>query len=153
MAKSTAAKLNLKKIHHVGIVVRDMAATIKRLESLGIGPFEPFDPKALPRFLTEPIFRGKLMDSKQKVFNGKAGEVIFELFEPGKGNSPWKEFLDTKGEGIHHIGVYVDDLDKEIERLTKEGATIMLNGRWEGGGGGVYMDLGAGDLIIELYKP
>jgi methylmalonyl-CoA/ethylmalonyl-CoA epimerase len=152
MANQKTAKANFTKVHHIGIVVRDINKTIKRLESLGIGPFKPFDVKSLPPFLGEPIYKGKLMEAETKVYTAKLGEVEFEIFEPVKGSSPWQDFLDSKGEGIHHIGIQVEDLDKEVNNLCQNGASIMLNGRWEGGGGGVYVDLGTGELIVELYK-
>ena len=35
------------------------------------------------------------------------------------------KFIDKKGEGIHHIAFEVDDLASEIDRLKKEGFTIL----------------------------
>ena len=139
-------------VHHFGIVVRNMKSAVERLESLGIGPFEPFDPNSLPPLDGELLYRGKPIQPRTKTYVAWAGGVMFELFEPPEEESPWREFLDTKGEGIHHIGILVDDIDEEIERLTKGGASIVLYGRWKGGGGGIYMDLGAGNIIVEIIK-
>ena len=33
----------------------------------------------------------------------KMGSLEIELIQPLEGQSPHKEFLDSKGEGIHHI--------------------------------------------------
>ena len=137
-----------EKLVHLGIVVRDIDKTVKRLESLGIGPFGALS-------MAPPIgkiyYRGKPLDAEYKVLSTKIGEVELEMFEPVKGESPWQEFLDNKGEGIHHMALLVDDLDKETDRLTERGASIMLQARSERGGG-AYLDLNIGGIIIELLK-
>ena len=150
--KSTPAKLPFfDNPLHLGVVVKDMDQAVKRLESLGIGPFEPYDSGSTPPLIGKPLFRGKPMDSEQKIFKAKIGEVVLELFQPVKGESPWKEFLDSKGEGIHHIGFDVDDLDEEAARLTGQGAAVLSRINWQGGGG-MYLEIGAGGLIFELDK-
>ena len=35
------------------------------------------------------------------------------------------KFIDKKGEGIHHIAFEVNNLTSEIDRLKKEGFTIL----------------------------
>ena len=49
-------------------------------------------------------------------------------------NSPIAKFLEKRGEGIHHIAFAVDDIDAEIERLTKEGFTVLNKDSKEGCG-------------------
>jgi methylmalonyl-CoA/ethylmalonyl-CoA epimerase len=52
------------------------------------------------------------------------------------GDSPWQEFIDKKGEGMHHLGYFVDDIEKEQTALVKRGIEMILSSRFEGGGGG-----------------
>ena len=35
------------------------------------------------------------------------------------------KFIEKKGEGMHHIAFAVDNIEKEIERLTNEGFTMI----------------------------
>ena len=75
-----------------------------------------------------------------------------ELFEPGEAESPWKEFLDSKDEGFHHIGFLVDDIEKAVDNLTAKGAEIILSVKIHGRLEAFYLDLGVGDIIIELEQ-
>jgi methylmalonyl-CoA/ethylmalonyl-CoA epimerase len=152
MDKMKESRSPFSKVNHVGIVVKDLKKTIERLESLGLGPFERFNPEWFPPLVGEVMFRGKPLRSKTRMSKVKVGNVELEIFQPVEGESPWKEFLDSHGEGIHHIGFLVDDLAGEVGKLSEKGAYVLQDGRWEGGGGGVYIELGTGNIIIELMK-
>lgn len=41
-----------------------------------------------------------------------ADDVFLEIYGPGEGGNPFREFLDTYGEGVMNIAFYVPDLDK-----------------------------------------
>ena len=49
-----------------------------------------------------------------------------ELEEPVGGASPWRDFLDAHGEGIHHLGFDVGALDDHVELLEAKGGTRVL---------------------------
>ena len=105
---------------HVGVVVRDINKAAKRLESLGIGPFKLFDASSLPPLADKRYFRGEPYQGKVKVMTAEMGNMKLELFQPLEGKSPWQEFLDDKGEGIHHIGFKMDDYDSDVARFTEK---------------------------------
>jgi methylmalonyl-CoA/ethylmalonyl-CoA epimerase len=142
-------KTSTRKIAHIGIVVRNIEKTIKAFKALGIGPFLPL---GLPPMTGKPLFRGKLLNSQEKVLSTATGQVEIVLTEPVAGNSPWQEFIDTKGEGVHHIAYLVDDLDKEVAKYLKKGFKLAQIGRWEGGGGGAYLEPELGGITIELMQ-
>jgi len=149
MEKNTAAESPFSNVIQVGVVVRDMDKAIERLSSLGIGPFEP---KVLPPDRQE-WFRDKPLNAELKLSSTMMGEVELELIQPVEGESPHKEFLDSKGEGIQHIACVVDDLDSEVDKLNKQGVSVLLRAKRPGGRGGVaYLDLGVAGLIIELIQ-
>jgi methylmalonyl-CoA/ethylmalonyl-CoA epimerase len=150
MGKNTPVKSPFSlKLHHVGVVVRDIDKAVKRLESLGIGPFEA---PPLPPVRATLYYRGKPSDSKVKILQARVGEINLELFQPVEGEDPWREFLDRKGEGIHHIAFAADDPFEEAAAFLEKGAYDLHSGRLPSGGGGIYLDLGVGDIIIELFK-
>jgi len=137
------------KLTHVGIVVRDMDRTVESLASLGIGPFELQQPGAP---LTEALFRGKPARWKTKRGTARIGQVELELLQPVEGESAAKEFLDSRGEGVHHIGFAVDDLNKEVARLVKQRAKVLMSGRWAGGGFAYIEPAVSGGIVIELIQ-
>jgi methylmalonyl-CoA/ethylmalonyl-CoA epimerase len=141
-----------KKLLHVGVVVRDLDKTVKRLESLGIGPFKPLPLPPLEG--GKPLFRGKPIDPEEyhKLLIADIGGVGLEIIEPVKGASPYQEFLDTKGEGIHHLTFAVDDLDREVAKFTERGVNVILKGRFQESGGGDYLDLEVGGIILCLFQ-
>jgi len=150
MRSSAKAKLPFTRIVHIGVVVRDMKKTIERLEALGIGPFTP---RILPADAQE-TYRGKPFVPSQRVAIQitHIGDMELELIQPIGGESPHQEFLDEKGEGIQHLGFFVDNLDKDVKRLTDEGSTILLTSKFKGGGGVAYLDLDIAGLIVELVQ-
>jgi 4-hydroxyphenylpyruvate dioxygenase-like putative hemolysin len=89
--------------------------------------------------------------NSSKVNATMVGEIELELCQPVSGESPHQEFLDSKGEGIQHVMFAVDDLEKEIDRLTKQGATVLLKAVFDKGGL-AYLDLDASGFIVELIQ-
>ncbi|MCR9181544.1 MAG: methylmalonyl-CoA epimerase [Flavobacteriaceae bacterium] len=55
----------------------------------------------------------------------KVGESKIELLEATNPDSPIAKFIEKRGEGIHHIAFYVDDIVAEIKRLKKEGFVVL----------------------------
>jgi methylmalonyl-CoA epimerase len=143
-------KLPFSKIDQVGIVVKDMEKAIEYYESLGIGPF-----KQLKNVVhIERMIRGKpANDVKNEVRVAQMGSVQLELVHTIEGDSLQKEFLETRGEGVNHLGFYVDDLDKEIAKLEKKGVKVLSRSRYKGGGSAVYLDTTKiGGVILELIQ-
>jgi len=56
-----------------------------------------------------------------KIALAQPGPVEIELIQVLEGETPHTEFLKEKGEGIHHLGFHVDDLDGMLAALAKEG--------------------------------
>ena len=81
--------------------------------------------------------------------------VQLELIEPNEAHSVWRDILNEKGEGIHHIAFNVDDTDAVVKILTEEyGATVEQHGIY-GDGSGQYTYLNAQETLkcrIELLE-
>jgi methylmalonyl-CoA/ethylmalonyl-CoA epimerase len=136
------------KVTQIGIVVRDMDKTIERLTALGMGPFQEM---TLPPDRVE-WFRDKRMYADFRICYAMIGDIQIELIQPLSGESPHKEFLNTKGEGIQHIGCAVKDVQNKVDKLTEQGVEVLLRAKFPGGGGVAYCDLGAGNIIVELIE-
>ena len=89
----------IKKIDHVGIVVKDLEASM--------------------RIYAEDLKLPFVRQERNPAFNVdiaffQCGEVLVELLCPyGPGMN--QDFLDATGGGVHHIAYEVDDLDKMYE--------------------------------------
>jgi methylmalonyl-CoA/ethylmalonyl-CoA epimerase len=131
----------------MAVVVKDLESTVKRLEELGIGPFVAPDAPAGAEGL---YYQEKPLDSDYKALVTRMGNMQIEIIQPDDKPNPWKEFLDTKGEGIHHIGFQVDDVEGEVSRLTGHGARVPFIGRINGKTGAAYVDLNIANIVLEL---
>jgi catechol 2,3-dioxygenase-like lactoylglutathione lyase family enzyme len=65
-----------------------------------------------------------------------------------------KEFLEKHGPGIHHLGIYVDDLNREVKDWTDRGGKVIQKTAHPDGIGTAYLDTESelGSLYIELVK-
>jgi len=152
MEKIEIEKSPLSKVDHVGVIVRDMDKAIEHYQSLGIGPFERLKKVGFAKseVLGKPI---ELDAIKIKARIAKMGQIGFELIQPVAGESLWKEFLETKGEGINHLGYLVDDIDKETAELEEKGYKVLWSARFTNGGGAAYFDTRqVGGVIVELMQ-
>ncbi len=146
-------KSSFARLHHVGVVVKDINKAISYYESLGIGPFGA--PGGQKTFAVS--FKGELHGKPAAwtttISNAKIGDVELELLEPTKGKQALKESLDATGEGLQHIGFITDDLDAEIANFKKNGVGIWTIAREPGGGGFLYSEpTPLGKVAIEFRK-
>ena len=130
----TSSRVELKSVDHIGIVVRDCDKVIESWSELfGIGPW---------------TFREMGGGSvKLKVGVGYLGSIRIDLVQPVEGKVLHSDFLEEHGEGLHHLGFYVDDVDKEAAKLVEKGAKVLINNP----GNYIYLDTGGpGGVIYEL---
>ena len=149
METSGTEKLPFSRIDQVGVVVRDVEKAIEYYSSIGIGPFE----YAQGMIADRRLYGKPAADIKNVIALTQLGHVQLELIQPAGGESIHKEFLETKGEGIHHLGFLVDDLEKETAKLTEKGFKITQSGTFVGGGGFAYFDTDkVGGVLLELIQ-
>lgn len=116
----------------VGLVVRDVEASAKRFaEVFGLAVPTPHLTDGLDK--TNMRHRGKPSEARAKLAFFNMGSLSLELIEPVGGPSTWKEFLDTKGEGVHHIAFEVPDSEAEERTLGGHGIPLVQKGDYTGG--------------------
>jgi methylmalonyl-CoA/ethylmalonyl-CoA epimerase len=117
MTEQPKPRVKLPPVFQVSIVVKDMDRAIEYYSStFGIGPF-----KVMDIGMEGVLLRGKPISTKIKVAFARSGPLQVELIQPVEGENIYTEFLDSKGEGLHHLGFQVDDLDAMLAELAKEG--------------------------------
>jgi len=80
--------------------------------------------------------------------------VSLELIEPNETPSVWRDFLNERGEGIHHIAFGVKGMDNVINSCEDFGMKLVQKGNY-GDGSGCYSYLEGGDglpFILELLE-
>ena len=144
-------KSPFSNLDHIGVIVRDTDMAVDYYQSLGIGPFELMNISAKDRKL-----RGKpigLDSFKLKEKWGKMGSIGLQVIQPIEGEFIWKEFLETKGEGVHHLAFSVNDIEKEEAKMLEKGVEAVYSARFQGGGGAAYFDTAkVGGVLIELVQ-
>ncbi len=99
------------KVEHIGIAVKSLTDAIPLYESL----------LNTDCYKTEPVASEKVVTA----FFQK-GESKIELLESTDPEGVIAKFINSKGEGIHHIAFEVENIEAEMSRLKSEGF-ILLN--------------------------
>jgi catechol 2,3-dioxygenase-like lactoylglutathione lyase family enzyme len=145
--------LKVPRLGQVGVIVKDIDETIDYYENVfGIGPWAVF--------LGEPVMcveAGGQIDFKGKIAMAQAGTVQIELIQILEGRSAHSEFLNRSGEGIHHVGFFVNDISERIRAAKEAGIEIIQHGLLKQLGVSieyVYLDTTAsGGVIMEFIQP
>ena len=125
------------KPHHICIVVEDIEKTKSYYESIGIGPWVDYPP--LVEYTKLNVIDEKGFFATRFVYT-QIGDLQLQLAQPGDGKTIYKEFLETKGEGVFHIGFEVDDIDAAEKQLTDKEIIVLASGRRDDGSGFSYLD-------------
>lgn len=110
----------IQKIDHLGIAVKSLEAALPYYEkTLGLkcGHFE------------------EVPSQKVRTAFFACGEVHLELLEPTDPESPIAKFIETKGEGIHHIAFATTDITGQLAQAKESGARLIHEVPFEGAGG------------------
>ena len=100
----------LKKINHIAVAVNNVEEAAKFYENV----------LGLKLSGVEVVTA-----QKTKVGFFKIGESNIELVQPAQPDSPLVKFLETKGQGIHHICFEVEDVEAEVKAYLEKGATMV----------------------------
>jgi methylmalonyl-CoA/ethylmalonyl-CoA epimerase len=98
------------RIDHIAIVVKDLESALKNFKN--VISIDHIDLEDVP---TEKV----------KVAILKLEDTKIELVQPLEPDSPISKFLTEKGEGIHHLAITADDIEKDVERASSNGAKIL----------------------------
>ena len=100
----------IQKIHHVGLAVRNIEEVAAFLEEVFGAKLEPGPGLETGEFLSRMV---------------KVGQNQFELLEPRGKDGLIERFLNTRGEGIHHVSLQVDNLEELLKLCEAKGMTLI----------------------------
>jgi methylmalonyl-CoA epimerase len=131
--------VTISRIHHTAVAVKDMNVSIARYREL---------------FSTEVSDRTVVPDQGVEVAFLAIGDTRLELVQPLDDTSGVARFLQTRGEGLHHIGVAVTDITSELDRLRQEGYVLLDEKPRQGAHGLIAFvnPRSTGGVLLELVQ-
>ena len=100
----------IQKIDHIGIAVADLEAEVKFYRDILGLEFEGYE---------------ELPDRGIKVGVFKVGNVHIELLQSTSSESAIGKFIESKGEGLHHIAFRAEDAQATLDRLSDAGVRLI----------------------------
>ena len=101
--------MQTQRIDHVGIAVKSIDEAAKLYQDLGLS-----------------IQGTEVVESqKVKVAFIPVGESRIKLLESTAPDGNIAKFIESKGEGIHHLAVKVDNIEKALEELAAKGYALI----------------------------
>ena len=131
--------MELNRVDHIGIAVKNLDDAVKFYESLGF--------KASGYEV--------VAEQKVKVAFLPCGDSELELLESTEPDGPIARFIEKNGPGIQHIAIRVDDIDKALEELkAKEVRLIDQTPRYGAGNARIAFvhPKATGGVLLELTQ-
>ncbi len=100
----------LTEVDHIAIAVNDLPAAIKFYEEV---------------FASSVVHRERVESDGVEEALIKVAESYIQLLTPISDTSPVKKYLETKGEGLHHVGYRVDSCKTVLVRLKELGYRVI----------------------------
>lgn len=130
----------IKKVHHVGVVVREIYQAMRFYrDTLGLraGDVQTMEEQGVKAVLLA------------------LGDSEIELLEPVAPDTGVARFLERRGEGLHHVCLEVDDVERDLSAL-KEKDVELIDTRTRSGLAGricFLHPLALDGTLVELCQP
>ena len=126
MAQNFKFNLGNLKIDQMSFLYKDIKKQAKKMEQM----------YSIPTFAQmenithqEATYRGKEVTIIIDYAFSRLLNIQIELQQWKSGDSLFKEFIDQGKEGLHSIGVYVEDLDAYLNDFKKRGIEVLQTGK------------------------
>ena len=102
--------MDVRSVHHVAFAVEDLDEAVETYRSL---------------FGAEVELRGRLEEQGVEAVYLRLGEGRVELVSPLGPDTHVGRFLASRGPGMHHVGIAVDDVAAAVGELVARGAEVI----------------------------
>ena len=102
--------MNLTKIEHIGIAVKNLEESIKHYENIF----------GLKCYAIEEV-----KDQKVRTAFFMLGQTKIELLESTEPDGPIARFIENKGEGIHHVAFATDNLNDALKEAAEKNIQLV----------------------------
>ena len=126
MAQNFEFNLGNLKIDQLSFVYKDIKKQAEIMENTyGVAKFAQMENITHQ----DATYRGKDVTIIIDYAFSRLLNVQIELQQWKSGDCLFKEFIDQGKEGLHSIGVYVDDLEAYIDEFKKKGIEVLQTGQ------------------------
>lgn len=131
--------MNVLRVDHIGIAVKNLEESIKFYESMGLkaGGIE------------------EVAEQKVRVAFFPAGDSELELLESTHADGPIARHIEKNGEGIQHIALRVDNIEAALAELKAKGVRLIDEKPRYGAGGAKIAFIhpkSTGGVLLEISE-
>jgi methylmalonyl-CoA/ethylmalonyl-CoA epimerase len=98
------------RVDHIAIAVKNLEEALKNYQKI---------------LTIDHLEIEEVPNEKVKVAMLMLQDTRIELMEPTSPDSPISKFLQERGEGIHHIAITADDIEKDVARASTNGMKML----------------------------
>lgn len=98
------------RVDHIAIAVKNVDEALKNYQKI---------------LNVDKVEIEEVPNEKVKVAMLMLEDTRLELMEPTSPDSPISKFLQDRGEGIHHVAITADDIEKDVERASANGMKML----------------------------
>lgn len=139
---------SLESADQIGVVVENIERVIDFYQDvLGFNQF--VQPEIS---YNEVYYYGERVNSRWRMAFCALGEVELELIQPISKPTIYHDFLEEKGEGLHHLGFIVSNFDELIKRSEKLDIDIIQQGEGETSRFAYLETRQSGGVIYEIIE-
>jgi methylmalonyl-CoA/ethylmalonyl-CoA epimerase len=119
-------------LQQVAFVVKDLTAAMEFFNrTMGVARFYVIEDFGL--HARDKTFRGRPVEHNFRLALAYSGDTQIELIQHLSGETCYKEHLERKGEGLHHLGFFLYDAQayqRALESLGADGYSPLMSGRF-----------------------
>ena len=148
--------LDKDEVMQICFVTHDVQKSAKWFSGLTGKPVRP-EVKAAEPDQAQAVYHGKPASVGCRIVMFQFGNIDVEFLQPGPEKSAWRDLLEEKGPGCHHIAFRTRNLTKRNAFLEGNGHRLLQRGEFDGGGGryayyDTVPDLGVMVELLEFDK-
>jgi methylmalonyl-CoA/ethylmalonyl-CoA epimerase len=131
--------MNILKVDHIGIAVKNLTESSKLYEMLGI----------------KSAGSEEVAEQKVKVCFFPVGDSEIELLESTAPDGPIAKYIEKNGEGLQHLALRVDNLEAALAELKAKGVRLIDEKPRYGAGGAKIAFVhpkSTGGILLELSE-
>lgn len=126
--------IDLPGVEQVAFVVEDLEASLQQyVDLLSVGPWTVYD--VAPDDVDGGTYRGEPADFGMRYGLASVGETMLEVIEPTAGPNIYRDHLDERGAGVHHLAYFSWDESATraaVSRLERAGIEVLQSGTLDG---------------------
>ena len=122
--------IEIPEISQIALVVEDLKDAMERYQHiLGVEPWEVY--YIGPPEQEEAYYYGEPTDASFEIGYAGVNGLDLEIIEPLGGESVHRDFLEERGEGIHHVACFAFDDPYEVADAFEDAdIPIVQSGQW-----------------------